>query len=111
VAADEMDDQNLVPSMGKVLLSPPRPLKLWVPTSFVYRMGTGGIKQPQRDTDELWEMKMLRYTTILPNDFTVQALTKPLHLLYTWWLSGTEEKRREDKNKEEREGTQDGEVR
>lgn len=58
VAADWMDDQNLVLSLGKVLLSPPRPHGLGVPTCSAYRTGSGGIEQPERDTDMLWEMKI-----------------------------------------------------
>jgi len=40
-AADGMDDQNLVPSKSRVSNG-----------------CTGGIKQPERDTDKLSEMKM-----------------------------------------------------
>jgi len=32
--------------------------RIWFLASFVYRMGTGGIKQPVRDNDKLSEMKM-----------------------------------------------------
>jgi hypothetical protein len=73
-------------------------------------MGIGGIKQPERDTDKLSEMKLRE--DIAPHcqmiSRYVPQLSLYIHSIYGSFLAL---KRSEDKNKQKREGTHDGEVR